>query len=388
MPHDRHASRRIVVSRPARRSGKTWSLPREPGHPEFEAAYLAAVTGQPRPEIRRLPGAAHPRSLRAAWRIAMQTIEWKKLRPETQANQIARAERFFTKQVEEGLPLRFGDMPIDSLERRHVKAILARFANTPHAAAHILCLLRRLTGVALDEEWITVDPTYRIKFRPPYKGWKAWPAEVRAAFETRWPFGSVPRTVYSLCLYQGHRRSDVSSIKWADLEADQATKITQRKGGKSLWLPMHPELLKALEAAERKCETIVATQYGRPFSRKALGMRMQDWTRAAGIPPGYTLHGLRKTLGKLLAESGATTKQIMSILGHTDIAHAELYTKEAEQKKLARDGINAGGRHALSYLPYDVFDADIGERRSNGRPSSVRPGVLCESQCRLLSVYG
>jgi hypothetical protein len=57
-----------------------------------------------------------------------------------------------------------------------------------------------------------------------------------------------------------------------------------------------------------------------------------------------------------------------------------------------RDGrcpLLAGGRHALSCLPYDVFDSDLGERRSSGRPSSVRPAsVLCESQRRLLSVYG
>src|SRR6516165_2450801 len=51
--------------------------------------------------------------------------------------------------------------------------------------------------------------------------------------------------------------------------------------------------------------------------------------------------------------------------------------------------LRAGDNHALSGLPCDVFDADLGERRSNGRPSSVRPsGVLCESQRRLLSVYG
>ena len=49
----------------------------------------------------------------------------------------------------------------------------------------------------------------------------------------------------------------------------------------------------------------------------------------------------------------------------------------------------ARGRHALSCLPYYVFDADLGERRSNGRSSSVQTSsVLCESQRRLLSVYG
>jgi site-specific recombinase XerC len=71
---------------------------------------------------------------------------------------------------------------------------------------------------------------------------------------------------------------------------------------------MHPNLVAALEAAPKRGDTVVVTQYGSPFSHKALGMRMQEWTAQAGIKPGYTLHGLRKTLGKLLAESGATTR--------------------------------------------------------------------------------
>lgn len=35
------------------------------------------------------------------------------------------------------------------------------------------------------------------------------------------------------------------------------------------------------------------------------------------------MHGLRKTMGKLLAERKATTREIMDVLGHTDIQHAE-----------------------------------------------------------------
>jgi integrase len=58
---------------------------------------------------------------------------------------------------------------------------------------------------------------------------------------------------------------------------------------------------------------------------------MRDWTKAAGMPPGYTLHGLRKTLGKALAEHGATTRQMMDVLGHDNIAHAELYSRDADQ---------------------------------------------------------
>jgi site-specific recombinase XerC len=335
---DRHGKRRWRF----RRAGKTVQLPGSPGHPEFEAAYTAVLAGRPieKANVRRLPTAAIPKSLRAAWRVLISdTLEWKHLDPDTQRSQTLIAERFLCSPVVEGEPLTFGDVAVADLQRKHIKAILARRSDTPHAAAHLLRLVRKLTGVALDNEWIEVDPTYRIKFRPAYKGWKAWSDEARATFEQRWPIGTTPRLAYALALYLGHRRSDVADVRWADIEG-AGVNVVQGKGAKALWLPTHPELAKVLEAVDRKAEHVLLTQYGRPFSPKALGMRMQGWTKAAGLPPGHTLHGLRKTLGKLLAEHGATTRQLMAILGHDDIAHAELYTREAEQKRLATDGMS------------------------------------------------
>jgi len=172
----------------------------------------------------------------------------------------------------------------------------------------------------------------------PFLGRLKRPEAARQAYEERWPLGTTPRTVYALALYFGHRRSDVANVKWSDLEI-AAGNVVQKKTGKALWIPMHPKLAASLEAVERRGEFVVLTQYRQPFSPKALGMRMQEWTKLAGLTTGHTLHGLRKTLGKMLAEAGATTRELMAILGHDDIAHAELYTREAEQKKLARAGI-------------------------------------------------
>jgi integrase len=266
------------------------------------------------------------------------TPDWKALDPETQHTQTLIAERFLRSAVVEGEPLTFGDVAVANLQRKHIKAILAKRADTPHAAAHLLRIIRKLTGVALDQEWIEYDPTYRIKCRPAFKGWKAWSDESCAAFEKRWPLGTTPRTVYAIARYFGHRRSDVATVKWSDLEV-AAGNVVQSKTGKALWIPMHPELAKALEATPRRCEYVVITQYGEPFSAKALGMRMQDRTKQAGLAPGHTLHGLRKKLGAMLAEAGATTRELMAILGHDDIAHAELYSREAEQKRLASEGM-------------------------------------------------
>lgn len=78
---DRHGKRRWRF----RRAGKTIQLPGSPGQPEFEAAYAAALAGRPvqKAEVHRLPTAAAPKSLRAAWRILISdTPDWKALDPE------------------------------------------------------------------------------------------------------------------------------------------------------------------------------------------------------------------------------------------------------------------------------------------------------------------
>jgi site-specific recombinase XerC len=334
---DRHGKTRWRY----RRAGKTVQLPGDPAaNSAFEAAYMAAVEGRPVPKaapVARLPTAAAPRSLKAAWRILRtDDPEWRALGPAIKDAQTRIAERLLTMAVAEGEPLTFGDVDVAFLKRRHIKALLARKSDTPHAAAHLLRVIRKLTGVALDQEWIEQDPTYRIKYRPEYGGWKAWPAEMLDRFEARWPIGTTPRLVYSLALYFGHRRSDVTRVQPADLEA-LATNVVQQKTGKALRIPMHPNLRDVLDAVPDLAgrEFVVMTQWGKPFSPKALGVRMQHWTKAANIPPGHTLHGLRKTLGKALAEHGATTRELMDILGHDNIEHAELYSREAEQRLMA-----------------------------------------------------
>lgn len=335
---DRHGKRRWRF----RHGKKSRTLPGEPGLPAFEAAYLAAVEGRPAPQpavVVRLPTSAAPQSLKAAWRILRaEDPEWKALGPDIKTAQTAIAERLLTMPIVEGEPVTFGDVAVADLKRRHVKALIARKSDTPHAAAHLLRVIRKLIGVALDQEWIEFDPTYRLKYRPGYKGWKAWPDAMLDQFEARWPVGSTPRLVYSLALYFGHRRADVTRVRPADLAA-ASTNVIQQKTGKALNIPIHPNLADVLAVTDLTREFVVITAWGKPFSPKALGMRMQKWTAAAGIPPGHTLHGLRKTLGKALAEHNATTRQLMDVLGHDNIAHAELYSREADQRIMAAAGM-------------------------------------------------
>ncbi|MEA3534252.1 tyrosine-type recombinase/integrase [Rhizobium sp. CC-YZS058] len=336
---DRHGKTRFRY----RRHGKTIALPGAPGEPEFEEAYSAAVEGRERrvATVVSHPGSALPGSFKAAWRKVQRGPEWLAFDPQTQLKNMRLAGEFLTLQVAPPHPEVWGDMAVRDLKRRHVKEILAHYAATPHKAKHILVALRKMIAVALDEEWIETDPTWKLSYRPEYVGWRAWTDAEREAFEARWPLGSTPRTVYGLALWLGNRRSDLAKLEWSafDFQRGQVV-VEQTKGGKRLVLPLTPMLREILTPLERKSRFVIVTAYGEPFSDKSLTGRMADWTHSAGLPKGCTIHGLRKTLGKLLAETGATTRQLMETLGHDNIEHAELYSRAAEQQRLARDAMS------------------------------------------------
>lgn len=102
-------------------------------------------------------------------------------------------------------------------------------------------------------------------------------------------------------------------------------------------LPLLPELADAIEAM-RKGEHLayLMTEYGKPFTAKGFGGWLSDRRKEAGIPEGYSAHGLRKHSATQLAEEGATTNQLMAWFGWKTSREAERYTRAAQRKKLAR----------------------------------------------------
>lgn len=282
-----------------------------------------------------------PGSFRAAWAKVKRSHEWLVLDPASVSKNTHLAEIFLELPVLEGEEELWGDMSVRDMKRRHVKDIIARFSETPHKAKHLLVALRKMLNVAIDEEWIEIDPTYKLAYRPEYKGWRAWTEAEREAYEARHPIGTTPRTCYALALWLGNRRSDVATFSWEMFDWRRGVvHFAQGKGGKFLALPITPMLRDALSPLDRQGDAVLLTAYGKPFSAKSLTNSMAKWTKRAGLPKGCTLHGLRKSLGKLLAEGGASTRQLMETLGHDDIEHAELYSREASQAILAKDGMS------------------------------------------------
>lgn len=329
-----------------RKSGKKdVMLPGEPHTEEFDEAYQRAILGQSAAVILH-PAAGHPKSLKAAYRLLVQTREWKGLD--------ARSSTRYRQTIERVLRIKFGniewgDGPVADLKRGHIKKILDAFSDTPHMERIVLICLRKLIMVAMEEEWIESDPTYKMARNPHTDGHKAWTPEVIEKFEKRWKIGTRQRTAFALALWLGNRVSDVSRLRWSDLvtkhiadgekvRAVEGFEFVQFKGrnrGKRIFLPMTPMLARELAPLSRETETVLVTSRGGSYKDGVLSTKMAEWCAEAGIEPGYTMHGLRKALGVKLAEADASTRQLMEMLGHNNIAYAELYSREASQMRLA-----------------------------------------------------
>lgn len=326
----------------------TRALPGEPGDPQFEAHYRAAVEGRERPKasVTAMPGALAPQSIGAAWARLLRSREWQDLAPATRDHASRIMRQWIEAPVADGAAARWRDMPISNLKRSHVRGILDHFGRTPVLRKRFLVAIRRLVAVALDEDWIDSDPTVRLTARVTYTGWRAWTDAEIAAFDARWPHGTPARLVKELALWLGDRRSDIASLRHdqretriLDLDGERVAvdgyAFTQGKTGRTLFLPASPELDAAIRAMPVKGETVLARRDAKPYSAKSLTGWMADWTKDAGLDKGCTIHGLRKAHGRILAEEGATTRQIMDALGHRSITHAELYSRDAEQVRMA-----------------------------------------------------
>lgn len=96
-------------------------------------------------------------------------------------------------------------------------ALHGAYADTPHVQRLVLIGLRKLVMVAIEEEWITVDPTYGMKINPETDGHATWTVDQMDAYEEQWTIGTVQRTAYALGLWLGNRVSDVARLKWSHL---------------------------------------------------------------------------------------------------------------------------------------------------------------------------
>ncbi|WP_173584155.1 tyrosine-type recombinase/integrase [Acetobacter musti] len=233
----------------------------------------------------------------------------------------------------------FSTFPVAEFEPKHIRAILAQFADRPASGNRWLRMFGILFRFAIERDMRQTDPTRDVRrLKEKADGARPWTEEEIAQFQSRWPVGSRPRTAIALLLHTGQRRSDVVKMGPGSIH-DGMIAITQEKTGVSLLVPILPDLAEALAAVMHVKAYFLETQPGRKPSSDSLGNLMRDWTAQAGLPEGLSAHGLRKTSARRLAEAGCTPHQIAAITGHKTLSEVVRYTRSVDQKRLARQAM-------------------------------------------------
>jgi integrase len=230
-----------------------------------------------------------------------------------------------------------GNKRVATLQREHVQQMLKAKAGTPSAARNFLNTLHVLMAFAVETGLRPDDPTLGVK-RPKIKttGWQTWTEEDIAAFEAKHPIGTQARLAMTLMLFTGQRRSDIVHMGRHQVR-NGAIEVRQRKTGRRLTIPIHPELQAALDLTPSEHLPFLTTARRRPFTSSAgFGNWFGKCCREAGLPKGTAAHGFRKAACRRLAEAGCTAPEIMAISGHKSLVEVQRYCEAADQADLAR----------------------------------------------------
>jgi integrase len=232
--------------------------------------------------------------------------------------------------------------PLSVVTKKMVIEGRQRREHTPSQANNYLNTLRGMFGWAVDDEIIKFDPTVGVKNakRPKSDGFPPWDDDDLRLFEAKYPLGTRERVAYAVFLFAGLRRGDAASLCRQHIRKGVITLKTE-KTGTLLTVPVHPELVRAINACPPKGLYIIESAFGRGYAKEALGNRMHDLARAAGVRK--SAHGLRKAAASRVAEAGASEAQLMALFGWTDPAMARLYTRAANAKKLALQAAKMDG---------------------------------------------
>lgn len=338
-------------------------LPGEPGDECFAIAYRKweKVLNGTSAEIVEIGHGVVAKSFAHAERLMLKTEFWNKLdEPSKKLNQ-RHITKFLDDYVTEDDALKWKDVLVENLSIKYMRKYLDRLAREKSSghAKHMLTAIRKLMKAAVYEEWIEFDITNpHLSYVPDATdGHLAWPDEYRMMFEEKHPIGTQARTAYAMASCLGNRISDVATIEWAHLVKERVRmpsglvievdafhfrqqKNRKRTGGKEMFLLVTDELAEALAPLDRtEGGTVLKTSFGKPYSKAGLGNRFRDWRREAGIPEGYSMHGLRKALGIDLVIQGVSTRHLMDVLGHSNPAEAETYSRQANNRTLTTDAL-------------------------------------------------
>jgi len=213
----------------------------------------------------------------------------------------------------------------------------------PWSANNRILTLRAVYKYGVKIKFVTHNPAAKVeKVRTKSEGYHTWTQDEIEQYQAHWPIGTMARLAFELLHCTGQRRSDVIRLGRQHITSESRLKISQRKTGAKLEIPIIPILADCMAACQHTHLTFIVTESGKPFTDNGFGNKFRDWCNAAGLPH-CSAHGLRKALATQLAELGMTPNEIAAITGHKTLREVQRYTHAADQKRMADKAMRTFG---------------------------------------------
>jgi len=352
---DRHGNERLYV----RRNGRKIRIRARWGTPEFIDEYHAALAAAERPAI--TPGKSLATSGSLHWLVVRYygSAEFKHLGSGTQRVRCGILDK---------LCAVHGAKPFKRMEPRHVRRLRDEKAKFPEAANARLKALRQVFKWAVDAGHTERNPAADVPYiKTNSEGFHTWTvAEVNQYIRHHGHDSKAGRALTFL-LYTGVARCDLVQLGRQHC-SDGLLVFRRHKTKVEVEIPTLPALQLAIDATPKTQLSFIVTEFGKPFSPAGFGNKMRDWCDQAGLP-GCTAHGLRKAGATIAANNGATAHQLMAIFGWTTLKQAEHYTRKADRKRLANDGMRFISLSQIGNetVPPDAAVAASGTKRSKNQ---------------------
>lgn len=305
------------------------------GTPEFDKRYDEIRSSYGKtivPTIRAATG-----TLEWAWLSYKDSGAWKVLSKATKSQR----ENIMKNVLEKS-----GTSKVTDIDEETIREGVSRRMDTPFQAKNWLQTMRGLfEWLVNDAKKIKVDPTANVSVKKPKtRGFLEWTEADILKYEKRWPLGTGERVMLDVYMYTGLRRGDaarvgpghVHTVMKDGLPSEVISLATEKSQGNTVvHLPMLDALKRTLAAGPTGKLSFICKKDGMPYVKESLGNTFKDACVEAGISD-KSAHGLRKAAATRAAYNGATAHELMAIFGWIDIKEAELYTRAADRKRLAR----------------------------------------------------
>ena len=201
-------------------------------------------------------------------------------------------------------------------------------------------VLRRIFSIAVDNDWIMVNPAIKSHLKPLYVENKEKRiltiAEENKLLNACTDDSAYLKPIIICALHTGMRKSEILTLEWQniDIENDIITILTQKNGKKS-YIPISNTLKKEfLKLYQKKTSEYVFINPRTNLPYKDIHRSYNTVLKRADIED-FTFHSLRHTACTRLIESGVPLDVVKEIMRHSDIAITlEVYNHINQDRKI------------------------------------------------------